>query len=97
MTKPKDIPLEHFIFAGIVLLVFSWFTISALLNGQIRMKGRGLAKVLTREGSPTAYWTSVGGFGVLTAFGWFAVGLNAYRKVKESKKDNPNKAGGAKG
>jgi len=93
MTKPKDIPVEHFIFAGLVLLLFSWFTISALLHDQIRMGRTGFAKVVTRETQPTAYWTSVGGFSAITALGWFAVGLNVYRKLKQSKKDDPNKIG----
>ena len=85
MKNAKDIPVEHFIFATLVLLLFSWFTISALLHDQIRMGRHGSAKVLTREAQPTVYWTSVGGFATITTFGWFAVVFNVLRKIKQSR------------
>ena len=87
MTKARDIPVEHFIFAAIVLSVFTWFTATALLRGEIRMGRPGFAKTITRADNPAEYWRATGGFLVITGFGWFAVGLNGYRKMK---KRNPN-------
>jgi len=85
MTESKDIPVEHFIFAVIVLSVFTWFTSTALLTGEIRMGRPGFSKTITRADNPTGYWGSTGGFVAITAFGWFAVGLNIHRKRKQSR------------
>ncbi len=78
-------PIESFICAAIVLSVFTWFTATAILKGETRMGRAGYAKVITRADNPTEYWSSTGGFFAITAFGWFAVGLNVYRKLKQKK------------
>jgi len=92
MAKSNVIPIEH-ILAGVMLLsLFTWFTTSAILNDEIRMGGKVLPiEVVTRAEHPGDYWTSVIIFSIITLFGWFAIGLNAYRRLRIKRKSEPPK------
>ncbi len=90
MIRQKKVEPEHLILGAIVLMFFTWFSLSALLDGQIRMGVHGISSsIITVRDQPTTYWFCVGFFSLLTAFGWFAVGLNAYRMMRDRNRPQP--------
>jgi len=84
MTQQSKVAPEHLVGAALILAFFTWFSVSALFDGQIPMgrKLLGVSNLVTRQEHPCNYWFCVGFFLLLTALGWIAVGLNAYRMVR---------------
>ena len=89
----KKTSLGLLAFAAPILLAMTWFTLSALHTGRIRM-GDGVtpfSEVFTREDQPKDYWRSVGCFIAVTSFCWFGVGFHIFREYRRSKEENANR------
>jgi len=83
MKKSNPITLEHIIAGAIILGLFSWFIVRAIYQEQIPMGGKGITiKSISRIDSPNEFWGSIIGLSFFTLLGWFAIGLNAYRLIK---------------
>lgn len=89
MNQVKEISKEAFIFAAIVLSVFTWFTASALIEGVIPMSTRVTpTEYISLETDPSTYWLCTAFFSILTLSGWFVVLFKLYEKYIK----RPNKS-----
>lgn len=64
---------------AVVMMLFTWFTVTALMDGEIPMRSAGPVTVIDKEVDPDNYWLCTGVFALITLIGWFAIGLNLYR------------------
>ncbi|HEY3762840.1 MAG TPA: hypothetical protein VGN23_13935 [Verrucomicrobiae bacterium] len=88
MTTQPKVTWASILFGCIVGLAFSWFTTWCLVTGKIPTGVRGgPVTIIIEKERPTAYWIFLGTFIVITLFGWFAIGLNAYRLRQGKDKD----------
>lgn len=88
LTPKTKITTEICISGAIVMMFFTWFTVTDLVNGEISMGSAGLVTVISKEDDPSKYWLYTGLFSLITLVGWFAVGLNFYRIYYKSKESN---------
>ena len=91
MIRQIKVEPEHLILSAIALTFFTWFSVSAIFEGQIRMGRKlvGVSNIITRQDQPENYWCCTGFFLLLSVLGWFAVGLNAYRMMRERNRPQP--------
>ena len=83
--RQQKVEPKHLMMAAVALTVPSWFIISSLISGQIRMGLSGRSSIVSRYDQPNEYWVSVGVFLLLILFGWFGLGLNVYRLVRDKR------------
>jgi hypothetical protein len=70
MRTQRKVEPEHVVGGSIALSVLTWFSVTALIEGEIRGHTKGGRDwIATATDDPSSYWIMVA-FLLLTAFGW---------------------------